>query len=292
MFDRVVVVGAGFIGCSFLHICMSRGLATALVESNEAKCSQIEKQIPLFEEKDFDWGQFYEHVDLLGGLSDIQDSDLIFCCVGADPHPDGYDYSAVSSVVTALIENNIKAELVIRTTLDPMSLTRVASELQTSDIDGWFYPEYLREGSALSDIATNANHLCRLSGNGDALEHLMKLLSFEYELTDYKAAAFNKIVSNVWRATKISFVNQITKQCLEMDIDPHVVSDLFLADKKNVSASYLRMGGPFGGYCLPKETEYLAISRTQLKGGLFESVLAVNDGIINLIIDFFENLQN
>ena len=292
MFDRVVVVGAGFIGCSFLHTCAMKGIAAGLVEVNEEKRNKIAGAVPLFEERDFDWSQFYERVEFIEDISLVTDDDLVVCCVGAAPHPGGYDHSAVSVVLDNLIRNNINAEIVIRTTLDPASLTTLAAKMSSNELDGWFYPEYLREGSALGDIAVNSNHLCRLSGNGSRLIHLMDSISFGYELADYKAASFNKIVSNVWRATKISFINQVTKSCLEMDIDPHRVNALFLSDKKNISEAYLKVGGPFGGYCLPKETEYLAISEGDLKTGLFRSVLAVNDSIVALMISFFENLED
>ena len=76
-----------------------------------------------------------------------------------------------------------------------------------------------------------------------------------------------------------------------MDIDPHVVSDLFLADKKSFSV-LSQNGRAIWRLLLTKGDGVFAISRTQLKGGLFESVLAVNEEIINLIIDFFENLQD
>lgn len=292
MFERVVVVGAGFIGCSFLHTCAMKGIAVGLVEVNEEKWEKIASKVPLFEERNFDWPEFYERVEVIGDISLITDQDLVVCCVGAAPQPGGYEYSAVSAVIDGLIDNKINAEIVIRTTLDPVALTALAAKMRANGLDGWFYPEYLREGSALGDIAVNSNHLCRLSGSGAGLTHLMDSMSFAYEVADYKAAAFNKIVSNVWRATKISFINQITKQCLEMGIDPHLVNTLFLSDKKNISEAYLRVGGPFGGYCLPKETEYLAMSEGDLKTGLFRSVLAINDGIVTLILDFFENLED
>jgi GDP-mannose 6-dehydrogenase len=184
-----------------------------------------------------------------------------------------------------------KSEIVVRSTIDPSSLKKLKSDVQ-ENTTMWFYPEYLREGNALSDILKNPNHICRLAGSGTLLEKLLNEISFKFEFKDAYAASFNKIISNVWRANKISFMNACLFEAANLNINLKDFNELFLNDPKNTSGSYLGLGGPFGGYCLPKETQHLVNSASQSSLPIWKSTLEINDNVINKIIDYFVNLDD
>jgi GDP-mannose 6-dehydrogenase len=70
----------------------------------------------------------------------------------------------------------------------------------------------------------------------------------------FAVAEMVKFADNSWHAVKVAFANEIGRIGLARGVDPQAVADIFLADTKlNVSPTYLRPGGPFGGSCLPKD---------------------------------------
>jgi GDP-mannose 6-dehydrogenase len=77
-------------------------------------------------------------------------------------------------------------------------------------------------------------------------------------VTGYREAEITKLVDNSWHAAKITFANEIGRACLALGISASEVHRIFVADRKlNISATYLRPGGAFGGSCLPKDVRAL-----------------------------------
>ncbi len=78
-------------------------------------------------------------------------------------------------------------------------------------------------------------------------------------MTSFEVAELTKFADNSFHALKVAFANEIGRFALRSGISPTAVFDLFQADTKlNLSASYLRPGGAFGGPCLPKDVRALA----------------------------------
>ena len=172
--------------------------------------------------------------------------------------------------------------VVIRSTISPQVVDTLAT-IQLGPRQGlYFCPEFMREGLALKDISQNPIYHGRIAVGSD-FDLSRYFLGPEY---DAKSLAVLKIANNAWRAEKVAFANLLAMISEKLGANPIEVSTLFLADRLNVSASYLRPGAPFGGYCLPKETQILAEIEQQTVGTRhFQSVMELNAAAISYWVD-------
>src|ERR1700730_1226317 len=144
-----------------------------------------------------------------------------------------------------------------------------------------FNPEFLREGSAISDFfeppftilgAANGTHF-------GALRSLCSSVPGRTYETTTTTAEMVKYVCNAFHALKVSFANEVGTLCNRLGSDVDVVVEIFTSDKKlNVSPAYLRPGFAFGGSCLPKDLRALTYRARSLdlRLPLLESILPSN----------------
>src|SRR3989475_2074736 len=121
-------------------------------------------------------------------------------------------------------------------------------------------PEFLREGSALTDFGTpplalaGHNH----SAAASATIALYQAIDAPLVSTTIRIAEMMKYTSNAWHALKVCFANEIGNLCKRVGVDSHEVMDIFCRDEKlNLSPYYLKPGFAFGGSCLPKDVRAL-----------------------------------
>jgi UDPglucose 6-dehydrogenase len=148
-------------------------------------------------------------------------------------------------------------------------------------------PEFLREGSALSDFfAPDRIVLGCADPNAEAfLRELYAPMNVPIIVTDVRTAQMIKFAANAFLATKISFANEIATICEPVGIDVKAVLAAVGADKR-IGCTYFGAGLGFGGSCLPKDVN--ALCRSAEDGHaepiLLGAVLKVNARQIGRII--------
>jgi GDP-mannose 6-dehydrogenase len=123
-----------------------------------------------------------------------------------------------------------------------------------------FNPEFLREGSAVSDFNTPSKTVvgARDEETAAAVMSLYADLPGPKITTDIETAELIKYVDNAWHALKVVFGNEIGLIAKSLGIDSHKVMQIFCEDKRlNISSAYLRPGFAYGGSCLPKDLRAL-----------------------------------
>jgi len=125
-----------------------------------------------------------------------------------------------------------------------------------------YYPEFLREGTAIADYySPGAIVFGELDGDKRSTETLKALcahINVEPHVIPIRSAEIVKYANNCWHAVKISFANEIGNLCNSVGIDSHEVMDVVCADTRlNISRAYLKPGYAFGGSCLPKDLRAL-----------------------------------
>jgi UDPglucose 6-dehydrogenase len=165
-------------------------------------------------------------------------------------------------------------------------------------------PEFLREGSALSDFleADRVVIGCDEEGGRELLAELYRPLSAPIVFTSPATAEAAKYASNALFATLISFSNEIARMCETLPgVDVDDVLAIVHRDRRLTPVvgdeivapgvlSYLKAGCGFGGSCLPKDLSALlaAQSAQGFEHPLLAAVLAVNETQPGRVVDLLE----
>jgi GDP-mannose 6-dehydrogenase len=126
-----------------------------------------------------------------------------------------------------------------------------------------YYPEFLREGTAIDDYynpgAIVFGQYAEDVRSIDLLKKICAALPVEPHVIPMRSAEIVKYANNCWHAVKTSFANEIGNLCKANGIDSHQVMDVVCADTRlNISKAYMRPGFAYGGSCLPKDLRALS----------------------------------
>jgi UDPglucose 6-dehydrogenase len=126
------------------------------------------------------------------------------------------------------------------------------------DYDVFYNPEFVRQHSALKDFFIPDRVVIGQENSGSSsLSDIYAPLTDKIILTGFEEAEMIKYASNCFLALKISYFNQISMMCKKMGISEEQVTQAVSLDSR--IGSYGTVGGPpFGGACLPKDTEAFA----------------------------------
>jgi len=149
-------------------------------------------------------------------------------------------------------------------------------------------PEFLREGSAISDFMNPARTVLG-SLDAEAAHRVAELhlpLRATIVVVDLRTAEMIKYASNAFLATKISFINEIANICEALGADVKEVAAGMGFDPR-IGRSFLDAGLGYGGSCFPKDVKALA-HMANVQGRhpqLLRAVMDINHDQRRLIVD-------
>jgi UDPglucose 6-dehydrogenase len=120
-------------------------------------------------------------------------------------------------------------------------------------------PEFMREGSAISDFL-NPDRIVLGSLNREAAAGVAQLylpLRAPIVVTDLRTAEMIKYAANAFLATRISFINEIANICEALGADVKEVA-VGMGYDKRIGHYFLDAGVGYGGSCFPKDVSALA----------------------------------
>ncbi|MBZ9793063.1 nucleotide sugar dehydrogenase [Rhizobium sp. 3T7] len=277
---RVSIFGAGYVGC-VSSACLSKdGFAVVAVDPDRFKVERLAGgEAPIVEPGLDELLQSAHANDLLSATHSatdaINDTDISFCCVGTPSLPDG---TLNTNHVRQVCEDigkalRHKAEfhiVVMRSTILPgtmeelviPTLERASGKIAGRDFGVAYYPEFLRESTAIADYykpgAIVFGQYADDTRSIDALKALVSHIGVAPHVIPMRSAEIVKYANNCWHAVKISFSNEIGNICKAKSIDSHVVMDVLCSDTRlNISRAYMKPGFAYGGSCLPKDLRAL-----------------------------------
>ena len=224
----------------------------------------------------------------------VRTTDASFVCVGTPSAPDGsigldYVTDACRIIGKAVAAKGDFHSVILRSTIVPgtmegtcVPMLEAASGLVAGqDFGVGYYPEFLRESSAIKDYDDPGLIVFgSLDPRTEALlSSLNEGLDCEMHRVDLRTAEMVKYTSNSWRAVKVTFANEIGNIAKACGLDgQHVMRILCSDDKVSMGPDFMRPGFAFGGSCLPKDVRALrslAQSRN-MSAPLLDAVLVAN----------------
>jgi GDP-mannose 6-dehydrogenase len=291
---RIAVLGLGYVGC-VTAACLARlGHKVCGVDRDEFKVNSILAGAAPFYEPGLAEivtdtvaaGALTASTSLAEGLSNAE---IVLICVGTPSAKNGnLSLEQLRRVVEELAGlrsvNPRPLTIAVRSTVYPGTCEEVvlAPLARHEGIAVVCNPEFLREGSAVSDFMEPS---LVVVGGADRkavarVTSIYAALPAEPCLVSLRTAELIKYASNAFHAVKIAFANEVGTLAATLGIDGAEVMDTFCRDTVlNLSRAYLKPGFAFGGSCLPKDLRALVYraSRLDLKLPLLESVLPSNE---------------
>ncbi len=212
-------------------------------------------------------------------------SDVVLFAV---PTPEGangqIDISSIEEAFSYVIAHGKKGILVlIRSTVLPgtfETLTKLALEKNRKDVQIVIMPEFLSQGQALKNITSPSRVVVGTTQSG--LDKKIQTL-FKYSpkipnlVTDPSTAALTKYAANVFLATKVSFINEMSQIAEAVGADIQEVVKGIGYDPR-IGNQFIQPGVGFGGSCFPKDLKALKYLATQhhINGSMLDATMAIN----------------
>ena len=281
--NRISIVGLGYVGTTMAACLAAAGIKVIGVDREQAVLEALgsgrapshEDQIDALLAAGLASGRLELTADLFHA---VQNTDMTFVCVGTPSASDGtLDYTALVAAVTAigmaLAEVRGRSHsVVVRSTVEPGTIRGQVTPLlekysgQKAGV-GFavaMYPEFLREGSAVSDYQAPPYVVVGVDEKDAdvalAIYSLARCFGSTAELfvMPPERAEMLKLVCNAWHALKVAFANEVGVLCRGAGVDSRQLMDVFVRDTQlNVGPAYLRPGFAYGGSCLGKDLRAL-----------------------------------
>ncbi|MGL3107815.1 nucleotide sugar dehydrogenase [Bradyrhizobium sp. BR 1432] len=301
---KISVFGIGYVG-TVSAACLARdGHEVVAVDVNQEKVDILNEGLsPIVEP----W--LCENIDAAvragrlkattDPLAAVSSTDVSLICVGTPSQENGSLETAFVSRVAQEIGEGLRKStnfhsVVMRSTMLPGTmeeliipmLERSSGKQAGRDFGVAYFPEFLREGTAIGDYDNPGAIVFGVEDDPQTLRRLMDIhekFSVAPQIMSIRAAEAVKYANNAWHATKISFANELGLLCKAMGVDSHEVMKALVSDTKlNISPAYLKPGFAFGGSCLPKDVSALrhAGRMVDIDTPLLDAVLQANENQI------------
>jgi UDPglucose 6-dehydrogenase len=302
---QICVVGVGYVGLVTAACFADLGNRVIALDVDEEKINGLKKgKLPIYEPG---LKELVEHNVVAQRLSfttsypdALQGTEFAFIAVGTPMGVDGEaDLQYVEAAARDIAKNMTSPLIIINKSTVPVGTGDWVADIlnrhqkQSIPFSVVSCPEFLREGSAISDFMQPYRTVLGSLDHG-AAEKVAQLhlpLRAPIILTDLRTAEMIKYASNAFLATKISFINEIANicECLGADVKEVAVG---MGYDARIGKQFLDAGVGYGGSCFPKDVKALAYMAAD-KGRhpqLLYTVMEINDDRREMVVTYFKDV--
>jgi len=285
----ISIIGTGYVGLVTGACFAELGNTVICADNNRRKISDLRKGIiPIYEPGLEELVKINVKKKRLNFTTNIKDavnnSEVIFIAVGTPSLDNGEaDLTGVEDVARNIAMNLKGYRLIVEKSTVPVETGKWVKHTISTYIkhnikfDIASNPEFLREGQAINDFMHPDRIVIGVESKKarDILTSLYKPLNAPLVITDIKSAELIKHASNSFLATKISFINAISRICEKVGADVEEVAEGMGMDKR-IGPSFLDAGIGYGGSCFPKDVDAF-ITIAEKLGCSFDLLKAVKE---------------
>lgn len=267
---KVTFIGHGYVGLVTAAVFADLGNTVYVVGHTKEKVDNLNKGIiPIFEpglaelvKKNVDDGRLFFTLDY---SPYIAESDAVFIAVGTPTTKTGDANLSTVLDVAEKIARNLEGYTVVATksTVPTGTNKKIQKILEENKPEGAEFdyasvPEFLREGSAISDTIHPDRIVIGTESKRarDALVKLHEPINAPFVITNFETAELIKYAANSFLALKISYANAIAKLSESLGADALKVLEGIGVDKR-IGSMFLSPGPGYGGSCFPKDVRAL-----------------------------------
>lgn len=305
MSHKISVIGTGYVGIVSGTTFAAQGNTVYCVDIDTEKIEKLKLGIsPIFEpgldwllKKNYEENRLIFTTDIAEAVSNTQ---LIFLCLPTPPNEDGsadlqHVLNVAEQIANIIKENNLPKDKIIidKSTVPVGTGEKVKSIfdkiLGKNDIEVVSNPEFLREGFAIEDALKPERVV--VGTNSERVKEIMRDL---YEpflrsgnpliFMDVKSAELTKYAANAFLATKISFMNDLSRYCEKIGADIELVR-LGIGSDSRIGKRFIFPGVGYGGSCFPKDVKALIHSAKEVDVDL--EIVNATERVNATQIDFY-----
>lgn len=268
---NLAIIGTGYVGLTTGTCFAEVGHNVICVDNNQAKVETLRQgKMPIYEPgleemivSNVSAGRLSFTTDLNAAVAA---SEIIFIAVPTPPNEDGSVDLSYIEAVSHEIADCLKPEYGYRIIVDkstvPVSTgSKVAQVIERYagndvDVDVVSNPEFLREGSAVSDLLNPDRVVIGADSQRamDLMKRVYQPFSAPIVEVDLPSAELIKHAANSFLALKISYINAVSAVCERAGADVELVAQGIGMDKR-ISRNFLNAGLGYGGSCFPKDVK-------------------------------------
>jgi UDPglucose 6-dehydrogenase len=307
---HIAVIGTGYVGLVTGACLAELGNNVVCIDNDSGKIAGLlAGKMPFFEpglQELVARNTRAERITFTTGANEaIAAASIVFIAVGTPMGEDGhadlqYVREAARSIASALGDGEPK--VVVNKSTVPVETGDLVAAIIRENVQASCAvsvvsnPEFLREGSAISDFMQPDRIVIGVSDEHSAqvMKDLYAPLAAPMFVTNVRTAEMIKYTANAFLATKISFVNEIANICARVGADVKKVVAAAGADSR-IGTAFMNPGLGFGGSCFPKDVKALSkiAESCGVQPSILRAVLDVNERqISNLSLQLEELLGN
>jgi len=267
---KIAVIGTGYVGLVTAAGLAEFGHTVIGTDKDSEKVEQISRgTAPIYElgldellKRNLAKGTLTFTADVDGA---IRDAGVIFVCVGTPQDESGRaDMSQVEGVSRTIAQNLNGYKVIVEKSTVPVKtsdwIKRIITLYRKGDtpFDVASNPEFLREGSAVSDFLEPDRIIVGVESDRarEILVRIYKKFGDRVVVTNIDTAELIKHASNSFLALKISYINMISDLCEKTAADVEQVAFGMGRDPR-IGKEFLNAGLGYGGSCFPKDIKAL-----------------------------------
>ena len=297
-FDKVSVVGLGYIGLPTAAFIASKGIPVVGIDVNQDAVDSINAgKVPFFEPG---FGDLLARVVKEGTLSaqteQIEANAYIVCVPTPFREDHSVDTKYIRAAAQALAPHLKPGALVVLESTSPPGTTedmakylielRPDLSLDDGDDNAIFIahcPERVLPGKIMEEMENNDRVIGGLTPQGAELARKLyaTFCTADLLVTNATTAEMAKLTENSFRDVNIAFANELSLICDRLDID---VWELIELANHHPRVNILQPGPGVGGHCIAVDPWFI-VSAAPEEAKLIKTARTVNDGKPDWVMD-------